>query len=144
MAEAETASVPETRIEPGQTVWGTGRRKSSVARVRLLLGSGRIEINGRPFENFFPGEQERLTVLAPLKAVDATTRYDIFVNVGGGGFTGQAGAIRLGISRALRKTEEGAEETLKSQGYLTRDSRMKERKKYGLRGARRAFQFSKR
>ena len=140
----ETAEPTVPQINPGDIVWGTGRRKTSVARVRLKLGSGRVEVNGRPMDAYFPTEKEKLAVLAPLKAVDAQTRYDVVANVKGGGFTGQAGALVLGIARALLRAEEKAGETLKSQGFLTRDSRMKERKKYGLRGARRAFQFSKR
>jgi small subunit ribosomal protein S9 len=135
---------PTLKIKPGEVLWGTGRRKSSVARVRLKLGTGRIEVNKRTFEEFFPGIEQRLAVQAPLKVVDGLTRYDVIAKVHGGGFSGQAGAILLGIARALRLAEENVEEALKAQGYLTRDSRMKERKKYGLRGARRAFQFSKR
>ncbi len=148
MAEAETTAEPveakEKTLGPGDVIWGTGRRKSSVARIRLKLGSGRIEINGRPYEEYFPGEEQKIEVRAPLKAVDGLTRYDVLGNVKGGGFTGQSGAVRLGVARALRQVETSAEEILKTEGHLTRDSRMKERKKYGLRGARRAFQFSKR
>ncbi|MHC5081658.1 MAG: 30S ribosomal protein S9 [Planctomycetota bacterium] len=144
MPEQETTVEAVVRIKPGDVVWGTGRRKSSVARVRMKLGTGRILLNNRAFEEYFPGEKERLDVLAPLKAVDGLTRYDLSANVSGGGYTGQAGALRLGIARALRQAQENVEQILKDQGYLTRDSRMKERKKYGLRGARRAFQFSKR
>ncbi|MHC4601149.1 MAG: 30S ribosomal protein S9 [Planctomycetota bacterium] len=144
MTETETPAAPAVRIKEGEVIWGTGRRKSSVARVRLMLGTGRILVNHRTIEDFFPGEKERLSLLAPLKAVDGLTRYDVLANVRGGGFTGQSGALRLGIARALRQAEENVEEVLKDQGHLTRDSRMKERKKYGLRGARRAFQFSKR
>jgi small subunit ribosomal protein S9 len=109
-----------------------------------MLGTGRILVNKRTIEEFFPSEQERIDLLGPLKAVDGLTRYDVKAKVTGGGYTGQAGALRLGIARALRKAEEGVEDVLKEHGHLTRDSRMKERKKYGLRGARRAFQFSKR
>ena len=144
MSEGETPMEPTLKIKPGEVLWGTGRRKSSVARVRLKLGTGRIEVNKRAFEEFFPGIEQRLAVQAPLKVVDGLTRYDVFAKVHGGGFSGQSGAILLGIARALRLAEENVEEVLKSQGFLTRDSRMKERKKYGLRGARRAFQFSKR
>jgi small subunit ribosomal protein S9 len=144
MSEGEAQVETKIILGPGDVVWGTGRRKRSVARVRLKLGTGRIEVNTRPFENYFPNLKERLVVQAPLKAVNGLDRYDIFAQVNGGGYTGQSGAILLGVARALRKVEEGAEEVLKSQGFLTRDSRMKERKKYGLRGARRAFQFSKR
>ena len=144
MTETETPAAPAVRIKEGEVVWGTGRRKSSVARVRLMLGTGRILVNQRTIDEFFPGEKERISLLAPLKAVDGLTRYDVLANVRGGGFTGQSGALRLGIARALCQAEENVEEVLKDQGHLTRDSRMKERKKYGLRGARRAFQFSKR
>ena len=144
MTETEAPSAPVIRIKEGDVIWGTGRRKSSVARVRLMLGTGRILVNSRTIAEFFPSEQERIALLGPLKAVEGLTRYDVKANVRGGGYTGQAGAIRLGIARALRQAEEHVEEVLKEQGHLTRDSRMKERKKYGLRGARRAFQFSKR
>jgi len=144
MSEGETPMEPTLKIKPGEVLWGTGRRKSSVARVRLKLGTGRIEVNKRSFEEFFPGIEQRLAVQAPLKVVDGLTRYDVFAKVHGGGFSGQSGAILLGIARALLLAEENVEEALKARGYLTRDSRMKERKKYGLRGARRAFQFSKR
>jgi small subunit ribosomal protein S9 len=144
MTEAAPQEPPVLTIKPGEFIWGTGRRKSSVARVRLNLGEGKIEVNRRPFKEYFPVVKDQLAVLSPLKLVDGLTRFDVFVNVNGGGLTGQAGAILLGISRALVKSQEKAEEALKAQGFLTRDSRMKERKKYGLRGARRAFQFSKR
>jgi small subunit ribosomal protein S9 len=144
MTEAGTQEPPALKIKPGEIVWGTGRRKTSVARVRLSQGTGKVEVNGRPLESYFPVIQDRLAVLSPLKTIDGLTRFDAAIQVHGGGLTGQAGAILLGIARALLKAQEKAEEPLKAQGYLTRDSRMKERKKYGLRGARRAFQFSKR
>ena len=144
MTDAVVEVEKTPKIKPGQVIWGTGRRKTAVARVRLRLGSGKMVINDRPLEQFFPRIQDRLSVQAPLKAIEGLERYDITAKVNGGGPTGQAGAILLGISRALLKAEEHVEETLKSNGFLTRDSRMKERKKYGLRGARRAFQFSKR
>ena len=125
-------------------IWGTGRRKSSIARIRLMKGTGRIMINNRPFEDFFPREQDRVDVLAPLKLTRTANKYNIVATIKGGGLTGQAGALSLGISRALVKAEPGLEETLRDNGLLTRDPRMKERKKYGQRGARARFQFSKR
>ena len=125
-------------------IWGTGRRKSSVARVRLSRGSGVITVNKRPFEKYFVTEDDRQSALAPLNATKAFGRYDIMVNASGGGVGGQAGAMKLGLSRALFKIEPALESILRAQGLLTRDPRMKERKKYGLRGARRGVQFSKR
>lgn len=124
---------------------GTGRRKSSTARVRMTPGTGNITINGRGIEDYIPFAALRLVVMQPLELTGTVESYDISVNVDGGGFTGQAGAIRHGISRALLQVE-GAEyrPALKAAGFLTRDARMKERKKYGLKGARRAPQFSKR
>lgn len=124
--------------------WGTGRRKSAVARVRLAPGNGAFRVNGRDCEEYFPRERDQATVRAPLTATKTMGKYDIFVNVGGGGPTGQSGAVMLGIARALRKAESELEEILREGGYLTRDSRMVERKKYGRRGARRGCQFSKR
>ncbi len=125
-------------------IWGTGRRKSSVARVRLSRGTGVITVNKRPFEKYFVTEDDRQSALAPLNATKAFGRYDILVNASGGGVGGQAGAMKLGLSRALFKIEPALESILRAQGLLTRDPRMKERKKYGLRGARRGVQFSKR
>ena len=125
--------------------WGTGRRKKAIARVRLIPGgNGTIVINDRAFEDYFPQGTLQYIVKQPLVAVDVETKYDIFVNVVGGGYTGQAGAIRLGIARALLEAEENSRPTLKAAGFLTRDPRAKERKKYGLKKARRAPQFSKR
>ncbi|NLJ79373.1 MAG: 30S ribosomal protein S9 [Tissierellia bacterium] len=123
---------------------GTGRRKTSVARVRLLPGSGNININKRDIEEYFDYDTLKTLVREPLRITDTLDKYDVFVNVNGGGFTGQAGAIRHGISRALIVADEDLRPVLKRAGFLTRDSRMKEREKYGLRGARRAPQFSKR
>jgi small subunit ribosomal protein S9 len=123
---------------------GTGRRKSSVARVRLLPGTGKFEINGRGFEDYIPNPATRLDILQPLALTENNANYDVFVNVFGGGITGQAGAIRLGITRALLQANGDYRETLKRAGLVTRDPRAKERKKYGLKGARRAPQFSKR
>lgn len=124
--------------------WGTGRRKTSVARVRIKAGNGTILVNGRPFEDYFPVLQRRIDLLAPIDAVGARSRYDVFVNVKGGGPTGQAGALRLGLARALRRAEPDCFDTLREGGFLTRDGRMVERKKYGQRKARRRYQFSKR
>ena len=124
--------------------YGTGRRKSSTARVRLVPGNGRITINKRDAEDYFPYETLRTIIKQPLAATETEGGYDVLVNVDGGGFTGQAGAIRHGIARALLEADPEYRPTLKSAGYLTRDARMKERKKYGLKGARRAPQFSKR
>lgn len=124
--------------------YGTGRRKVSVARVRLVAGDGQIIINGRSIDDYFGLETLKAIVRQPLVLTDTLGRYDVLVNVHGGGFTGQAGAIRLGISRALLKVDPELRSTLKRAGFLTRDPRMTERKKYGLKGARRAPQFSKR
>lgn len=123
---------------------GTGRRKSSVARVYLRSGKGAITINGRPFEEYIPSAAIRLDVLQPLELTETTSKFDILVNVYGGGLTGQAGAIRLGITRALMEANPDYRATLKPAGLITRDPRAKERKKYGLKKARRAPQFSKR
>ncbi len=123
---------------------GTGRRKHSVARVRLMAGSGAILINKKDLEEYFDFETLKMYVRSPLEAAERLGNYDVFVNVKGGGYTGQAGAIRHGIARALVKAEPELRSVLKSGGYLTRDPRMKERKKYGLKAARKAPQFSKR
>lgn len=123
---------------------GTGRRKTSVARVRLAPGSGKITVNGRPFEIYFPTETLRGVVNAPLTRTETAAKYDVSVNVKGGGPQGQAGAVRHGISRALLEVDVNFRPALKAEGFLTRDSRMKERKKYGQPGARKRFQFSKR
>jgi len=124
--------------------YGTGRRKSSVARVRLVPGNGNIVINGREIEKYIPFAALREVVKQPLVATETVGNYDVLVNVDGGGYTGQAGAIRHGIARALLQADPEYRPTLKRAGLLTRDARMKERKKYGLKGARRAPQFSKR
>jgi len=124
--------------------YGTGRRKHSVARVRLVPGDGSIKINQRSIDEYFGLETLKAIVKQPLVATDNNQSYDILVNVHGGGFTGQAGAIRHGIARALLKVDPSYRLTLKRAGFLTRDPRMKERKKYGLKAARRAPQFSKR
>ena len=124
--------------------YGTGRRKSSVARVYLAPGTGKIPINKRDIDDYFGLETLKVIVRQPLVATQTEGKYDIVVNVKGGGYTGQAGAIRHGLSRALLKVDEEFRPTLKKEGFLTRDPRMKERKKYGLKAARRAPQFSKR
>ncbi|MFI3175536.1 MAG: 30S ribosomal protein S9 [Bacillota bacterium] len=124
--------------------YGTGRRKSSVARVYLLPGSGKITINKRDIDDYFGLETLKLIVRQPLELTQNVEKFDVKVNVKGGGFTGQAGAIRHGISRALLEADSEYRPSLKRAGYLTRDPRMKERKKYGLKAARRAPQFSKR
>ena len=124
--------------------YGTGRRKSSVARVYLVPGTGKITINKREMDNYFTLDTLKTIVRQPLELTDTQDKYDVLVNVKGGGFTGQAGAIRHGISRALLEVDAEYRPALKKAGFLTRDSRMKERKKYGLKGARRAPQFSKR
>ncbi|MCR1898632.1 30S ribosomal protein S9 [Irregularibacter muris] len=123
---------------------GTGRRKKSIARVRLLPGEGKFIINGREIDNFFGLETLKVIAKQPLTLTETEGKFDVFVNVNGGGYTGQAGAIRHGIARALIKADEELRTPLKRAGYLTRDPRMKERKKYGLKGARRSPQFSKR
>ena len=123
---------------------GTGRRKSSTARVRLVPGEGKLVINNRDVENYVPFASLREVIKQPLVATETLGSYDVYVNVNGGGFTGQAGAIRHGIARALLTVDPDFRPALKSAGLLTRDPRMKERKKYGLKGARRAPQFSKR
>ena len=125
--------------------WGTGRRKKAIARVRLIPGgNGTIIINDRAFEDYFPQGTLQYIVKQPIALLEVESKYDIIVNVIGGGYTGQAGAIRLGVARALLEAEEGSRPALKQAGFLTRDPRAKERKKPGLKKARRAPQFSKR
>ena len=123
---------------------GTGRRKSSIARVRLVEGSGKITINGKDIDEFFGLETLKVIVRQPLTVTNTTDKYDVICSVQGGGFTGQAGAIRHGIARALNEANSEFRPALKTNGFLTRDPRMKERKKYGLKKARKAPQFSKR
>ena len=123
---------------------GTGRRKTSVARVRLVAGSGNIVVNGQPVEEYFPTPVQQTIVKQPLEATKTAGKFDVLVKVEGGGMSGQAGAVRHGIARALLKADESLRPILRKFGYLTRDPRMKERKKYGLKKARRAPQFSKR
>ena len=124
--------------------YGKGRRKKSIARVYLVPGKGDIIVNKRTLDDYFGLETLKVIVRQPLEATSTTDKFDVLVNVHGGGYTGQAGAIRHGIARALLKADEAYRPTLKKAGYLTRDPRMKERKKYGLKAARRAPQFSKR
>ena len=124
--------------------YGTGRRKSSIARVYLVPGTGKVTINKRDIDNYFGLDTLKLIVRQPLEITETADKFDVLVNVHGGGFTGQAGAIRHGISRALLQADGDYRPALKKAGFLTRDPRMKERKKYGLKAARRAPQFSKR
>lgn len=121
-----------------------GRRKESTARVRMEAGNGKIVINGRPFEKYFLRETDRIIVLQPLALTESAGKFNIAANLTGGGLTGQAGALRLGISRALLIADENFKEIFRKNGYLSRDPRMKERKKYGLKGARKRFQWTKR
>ena len=122
----------------------TGRRKTSVARIRMIPGSGKIDINGRAFEDYFPTAPLQNTVLQPLQTAKVVNAYDLSINASGGGATGQAGAVRLAISRALLQVDANLRSALKAEGLLRRDPRMKERKKSGQPGARKRFQFSKR
>lgn len=124
--------------------WGTGRRKTAVARVRIKPGEGKISVNKRDVSQYFTEERDRASAVAPLKATKTEGSLDVHVNVSGGGFMGQAGAVMLGLSRALKAYDPSLEQVLRSNDFLTRDSREVERKKYGQRGARRRFQFSKR
>ena len=145
-AKKPTPSAKPSKKEPdkGGFYWGTGRRKSSVARVRIKPGSGKLLINKKELGDYFKREQDRKAVLAPLVAVEGEKSFDVFINVKGGGTTGQAGASLLGIARALRNYDESFIQPLRDGGHLTRDPRMVERKKPGQAGARRRFQFSKR
>ena len=124
--------------------YGTGRRKSSIARVRLVEGTGKITVNGKTLDEFFGADTLKVIVKQPLTVTNTLEKYDVISSVNGGGFSGQAGAIRLGVARALNEANAEFRPTLKSNGFLTRDSRAKERKKYGLKKARKAPQFSKR
>ena len=146
MAEA-TTTAPEATNAPAvkQTfIWGVGRRKSAVARVRVAPGTGKIEINGRELNDYLTAERDRKAIFGPLEVTNVAGKMDVLVNTDGGGATGQTGAIVMGLGRALAKFDSNLEVALRGAGFLTRDSRMKERKKYGQRGARRRFQFSKR
>ncbi len=143
-AAAPAVTVKPATPDKGGFIWGTGRRKSSVARVRVKPGKGELKINMRNVQEYFSQEQDRNSVIAPLKATDTLGSLDVFVNVKGGGTTGQAGATMLGIARALKNYDPNLMKALRDGGYLTRDSRMVERKKPGKPGARKSFQFSKR
>ena len=123
---------------------GTGRRKSSVARVRVRPGNGTITVNSKPMSDYFVNDQHQSAIIATLSSVEHGEKVDVLVRVSGGGMSGQSGAVRMGLARALVSYDESLHESLREGGYLTRDSRMKERKKPGLRGARRGVQFSKR
>lgn len=125
-------------------IWGTGRRKTAVARVRMRDGSGKVAINGKAVEIFFTETQHQQAVFAPLKATSMSDKVDVFVNLNGGGISGQSGAALLGIARCLKKLNPEFDHILREHGYLTRDSREVERKKYGQKKARKRFQFSKR
>jgi small subunit ribosomal protein S9 len=127
-----------------EEIVATGRRKTSVASIRLKQGSGKIDINGRPFEAYFPLEIQRNTILSPFEKLNGHNKFDMIIRVKGGGVEGQVIASRLGVARALLQYDENLHQEFKNHGYLTRDSRKKERKKYGHAGARKRFQFSKR
>jgi small subunit ribosomal protein S9 len=143
--QSQPQPAPSPESEPkGGYWWGTGRRKSSVARVRIKAGDGQLLINKKQLSDYFKREQDRQAVIAPLMAVKGLKSFDVFVNVKGGGTTGQSGAARLGIARALRNYNASFLQPLRDGGHLTRDSRMVERKKPGQSGARKRFQFSKR
>ena len=124
--------------------YATGKRKTTVARVWLRSGEGKIEVNKRTFDDYFPRETLRMTIMQPLELTNTTGQFDVYVNVKGGGASGQAGAVRHGISKALLLYNEKYRDVLKKAGFITRDPRVKERKKYGRRGARARFQYSKR
>jgi small subunit ribosomal protein S9 len=143
--EGTTATAPAP-VPTGPTtyVWGTGRRKTSVARVRIRPGSGKIRINDRELNDYFTNERDRKAIFGPFEVTNTGGKLDMFVNATGGGPSGQAGAVILGLARALARYDSTLEQSLRNANFLTRDPRMKERKKYGQRGARRRFQFSKR
>ena len=138
-----SAAIPEPDPKK-KYFWGIGRRKKAVARVRVRPGTGKFEVNKHPMEKYFKEERDRQDCMAPLRAANLVGKVDVFVNTTGGGPTGQAGAVVLGVARAIKLANNEFDGALRDGGYLTRDSRMKERKKYGQRGARRRFQFSKR
>jgi small subunit ribosomal protein S9 len=145
-AAKEPQAAPKSAPAAGKTDvwWGLGRRKTSVARVRIRPGEGKMLINKKDLADYFKLEQQRKTVTAPLRLLDTEKKFDVFVNVQGGGTTGQAGAAMLGIARALKNYDESLAQSLRDNGYLTRDGRMVERKKPGQSGARKRYQFSKR
>lgn len=136
--------IKEQKTESASKITATGRRKESVARVFMSPGKGDITINGRQISDYFPKEEMRLIVSKPFSVTNTAGKYDVYATVSGGGVSGQAGALRHGISRALSYADESMKLLLRRAGFLTRDPRMKERKKYGQKGARRRFQFSKR
>jgi small subunit ribosomal protein S9 len=144
--QAPTATAAESAAPQAKPtyIWGTGRRKSAVARVRIAPGSGKIQVNGRTLNEYFTFERDRKAIFGPLEITNTGGKMDVLVNTSGGGPTGQSGAIVMGLGRALARYDKTLEIPLRKSGFLTRDSRMKERKKYGQRGARRKFQFSKR
>jgi len=149
MDDAETTTPEPAQAAPspskaGQILLGTGRRREAVARVRLVAGNGTILVNRRPYDAYFPREALRLAIKEPLLITHQLGKYDVFANAVGGGLTGQAGAIRLGIARALVTLDSANRASLRGAGLLTRDPRMKERKKYGQKGARKRFQWTKR
>ena len=131
-------------MSEGTEFRAVGRRKESTARVRLMPGSGNIRVNRKPYEKYFIRETDRIIIKQPLVATESASKYDVVATLNGGGLTGQAGALRHGISRALLLADEAFKDTLRKQGFLTRDPRTKERKKYGLKGARKRFQWTKR
>lgn len=131
-------------VNPSSTISATGRRKNAIARVRLLNGTGTVTVNKRPFENYFKTETLRTVVMQPFFVTKTQGKYDVKVIVAGGGIAGQAGAVRLGISRSLASIDESLKKLLRTYGFLTRDPRAKERKKYGQKGARKRFQYTKR
>lgn len=141
---AETPKEAKKGPDKGGFFWGTGRRKTSVARVRIKPGDGKLIINDKPLNEYFVRESDRGAVVSPLKAINGEKSFDVYVNVRGGGTTGQAGAALLGIARALKGYDPNCMQALRDGGYLTRDSRMVERKKPGQSGARKRYQFSKR
>jgi len=130
--------------KPKDIYWATGRRKTAVARVRIFSGKGKININGEPSEKYFPREILQWIVKQPFDVTESTGKYDIIANVKGGGKSGQAGAVRHGVARVLVKVNSSLRQPLREAGFITRDPRMKERKKYGQKGARKKFQYSKR
>jgi small subunit ribosomal protein S9 len=140
----KTEAQPVTGSPKNGYYWGTGRRKTSGARVRVKTGSGKITINDQPMEQFFKMDRDRSAIMSVLTKTNNQGKVDVFAEVDGGGFTGQAGAVVLGLSRALKLMDAAAYPILRDGSFLTRDPRMKERKKYGKRGARRSYQFSKR
>ena len=144
-AKPKTQSLTAPPLPEGvDYIWGTGRRRTAVARVRIRPGSGKILINKRQMEDYFHQSRDRQSATAPIDAVNMRSSWDVWVNVNGGGYSGQAGAVMLGLARALSKALPEAESTLRDKGLLTRDPRMKERKKPGQPGARKRFQYSKR